>query len=429
MSRFVSLTPLVFLAGMGSSEAGELPRANPEAVGLSAPKLAELTPALQKLVDDGKIAGGVALVARHGKVAWTAPFGYLDLASKTPMTEDTIFRIASMTKPITCVAVMILVEQGKLGLDDPVARYLPDLKEMRVLGDPKDDQGDVIATVPATRPITIRHLLAHTSGFAYGTRAADPRLKRSYAPVAALEGSPGVWHDGKTIADLTRELGKVALVHQPGERWTYGLSHDVLGRVVEVVSGEGFDHYLHEHILKPLDMVDTFFLVPEAKRDRVATVYLAGLLGKLAPLPANYGSATFFSGGGGLFSTARDYSRFAQMLLQGGTLAGQRILRPETMQAMTTNQIGAATMAIPGIAAFEGLKYGLGFGLEPAAGSGSSGASPVLGRYFWGGAFSTNFWVDAEHDLVAEVLTQVLPFNHGGTLQVFRGVVDAAIDK
>ena len=218
-------------------------------------------------------------------------------------------------------------------------------------------------------------------------------------------------------------------MHQPGERWTYGLSHDVLGRVVEVVSGESFDHYLQEHILKPLDMVDTFFLVPEAKRDRVATLYLAGLLGKLAPLPADYGSATFFSGGGGLFSTARDYSRFGQMLLEGGTLEGRRILRPETIEAMTTNQIGDGDDGDPGHRGARG--YEVRPGVRPGAGAGVRirRHRPLLGRYFWGGVFSTNFWVDPQHEIVAVILTQVLPFNHGGTALVFRGVVDAAIEK
>ena len=426
MSRSSLLTAVVLLVGAFVSRAGELPSAKPEAVGLSPEKLAGVAPALRKLVDDGKIAGGVALIARHGKVAYTLSFGDRDLASMTPMTEDTIFRIASMTKPVTCVAVMILVEQGKLGLDDPVGKYLPELKDMRVLGDAKDDKGDEIATVPVTRPITVRHLLAHTSGLAYGARATDPRLKRTYAPIAALEQSPGVPRESTTIADLVDRLGKVALVHQPGERWTYGMSHDVLGRLVEVVSGQKFNQYFQVHIFKPLDMHDTSFVVPAEKRDRVATLYLAAPGEKLAPLPKSYGSATYFSGGGGLFSTACDYARFAQMLLAGGELEGQRIVRPETIRAMTTNQIGELTTSIAGITSVSGMKYGLGFGLEQA--QGSNGSAPALGRYFWGGAFSTSFWIDPQHEVVAVLLTQVLPFNHGDVAGVFRGVVDPAIE-
>jgi CubicO group peptidase (beta-lactamase class C family) len=393
--------------------ADELPKAKPDEVGLSAEKLAGLKPALTKLVEDGKIPGGVVVVARHGRVAHTATFGYRDLASKTPMTEDTIFAIASMSKPITCVAVMTLVEQGKVGLDDPIGKYLPELKDMRVLGNAKDDTPDALATVPAKGPITVRHLLSHTSGFSYGGFLSnDARLQRSYDRARA-QGP-----DLKTIADQVQRLGKTALAHQPGEGWTYGLSHDVLGRLIEVVSGERFDRYLQEHLFTPLDMHDTSFLVPEANRNRVATIYRWSASGGLSPLPKRYGSATFFSGGGGLFSTARDYTRFAQMLQGGGELGGQRILKPETIRQMTTNQIGK-------LSAFGVLKYGLGFGLEMAPGRG--GAAPVLRRYFWGGLYSTNFWIDPGHEVVAVIMTQVLPTNSGGADQVFRRAVDAAL--
>ena len=380
MNRSALLTTIVVLSGLVNTRAGELPVAKPEAVGLSAAKLAGLTPALQKLVDDGKIAGGVAQIARRGKVAYVASFGQRDLASKTPMTDDTIFAIASMTKPITSVAVMTLVEQGKIGLDDPAANYLPELKELRVLGDPKDDKGDVIATVPLSRPITIRHLLAQTSGIS-GAVPADPRVRRTYVQ-AGVER----YHEKglKTIAEQVERLCKGVLAHQPGEGWTYGLNHDVLVRLVEVVSGQPFDEYLQEHICRPLDMPDTFFFVPESKRDRMATIYRAGAGEALSPLPKNYGVATYFSGAGGLFSTARDYTRFAQMVLDGGTLEGQRIVRPDTIRELTTNQIGDLTMSLGGGPALRGAKYGLGFGLEMAPGAG--GAAPTAQRFFWGGA-------------------------------------------
>jgi CubicO group peptidase (beta-lactamase class C family) len=290
------------------SRAGELPRAEPGEVGLSSSKLAELKPALRKLAEDGKIAGGVALIARHGKVVFVDAFGERDRATKAPMLEDSIFAIASMSKPITCVAAMTLVEQGKLGLDDPVSKYLPELKEMRVLGDPKDDTPDSTATVPSDRPIRVRDLFSHTSGFAYGgILSADPRLGKLYEAAGVQDRRM------KTIAEQVQRLAKVPLAHQPGTRWTYGLSHDVLGRVIEVVSGRPFDQYLRECVLQPLDMPDTSFFVPMAKRDRVATIYRTGLLGgPLIALPRSFGSETFFSGGGGLFSTARDYARFAQ---------------------------------------------------------------------------------------------------------------------
>jgi CubicO group peptidase (beta-lactamase class C family) len=415
MRRPTPLAVIVAMIPFLSAGGRELPTAEPGQVKLSAERLSKLNPALQKLVDDGKIAGGVAVVARQGKVAYVTTFGYRDLADKTPMTEDTIFAIASMTKPITCVAVMTLVEQGKLGLDEPIDKYLPELKDLRVLGDAKDDTEAEVATVAARRPVTIRDLLAHRSGISYGGFLSnDERLGRAYAKAGATG------RRFRTIAEQVERLGKAPLAHQPGEGWTYGLSHDVLGRLIEVVSGRGFDAFLQERVLGPLDMRDTSFLVPEPKRPRVATIYRSDEGGKLVALPKGYGSATFFSGGGGLFSTARDYTRFAQMLLNGGELGGARILKPETIAEMTTNQIGAHS-------AFAVMKYGLGFGL--LLGPPSADGKPALSRYLWGGFYSTNFWIDPRHEVVAVIMTQVLPTNHGGADSVFRTIVDSAIEK
>jgi CubicO group peptidase (beta-lactamase class C family) len=413
MCRLFPLAVLVSIAAVLCAEAGELPKAEPGAVKLSAEKLAKLNPALQKLVDDGKVAGGVAVVARHGKMAHVTTFGYRDLASQSPMTEDTIFAIASMTKPITCVAVMTLVEQGKIGLDDPVARYLPEFNDVRVLGDAKDDTAAEFATVAAKRPVTIRDLLSHTSGISYGLMAGADRLGQAYAKAGIGDQA------FKKIAEMVERLAKAPLAHQPGEGWTYGYSHDVLGRLIEVVSGESLDAYLQERILAPLDMRDTFFNVPESKRARVATIYRAEA-GKLTALTTRYGSPTFFSGGGGLYSTARDYTRFSQMLLNKGELGGVRILKPEMIAEMTTNQIGKHT-------SLGGTKYGLGFGLlfEPPGGDGKA----VLNRYFWYGLFSTNFWIEPRHEVVAVIMTQLLPPNHVGTDVIFRTIVDEAIEK
>lgn len=411
MNRLAALVALLLSGFPHPAPSAELPRAEPVAVGLSAGKIAELRPALQGLVDEGKIPGGVALIVRQGQVADVTTFGYRDRATKTPITDDTIFAIASMTKPITCVAVMTLVEQGQLGLDDPVAKYLLELKDLRVLG----DAGDEIATVPTRRPVTIRHLLAQTSGISYGVfESTDPRLKEAYKRA----GLVGLQH--KTIADLVSRLAKVPLAHQPGEGWTYGFSHDVLGRVIEAASGRRFDQYLREQIFARLDMRDTFFRVPEGKRARVATIYETGEGGVLSPLPKEYGSETFFSGGGGLFSTARDYARFAQMILNGGVLEGVRIIEPGTVTAMTTNQIGQHS-------AFGERKYGLGFGL--ALVPGQDGGEPVLDRYYWGGAYSTNFWVLPRRDIVMVLMMQVGPNDPGGADRVFHRVVNAAIER
>ena len=414
MRLLALLTAPLLLAPLLPARAGELPRAEPGAVGLSAEKLAKLRPALQALVDGGKSPGGVALVMRRGKVAYVEPFGYRDLATKAPATEDTIFAIASMTKPVTCVAAMTLVERGKLSLDDPVAKYLPELKDLRVMGDPRDDTDEALATVPARRPITVRDLLAHTSGLAYGgPLTTDARIRRAYGKAEPM--GPGI----KTLAEQVARLATVPLAHQPGDRWTYGMSHDVLGRVIEVASGRGFDAYLQDRIIGPLDMRDTSFLVPEAKRDRVATIYNRGLIGPLTPMPKTYGSATLFAGGHGLYSTARDYARFAQMLLNGGELDGVRVLKPATVAAMTTNQIGANNALFL-------FKYGLGFGLE--MGTAPGGGEPVVGRYFWGGICSTYFWVDPRREVVAVLMTQVVPTYSSGAEGTFRRAVDAAIE-
>lgn len=419
MRRFTLSAALAIIVFVSVSRGGELPTSKPAAVDLSAERLETLKPELQKLVNEGKIPGAVALVARHGKVVYVTSVGYRDIASKTPISEDTIFAIASMTKPVTCIGAMMLVEQGKLALDDPVEKHLPELKNLRVLAKSKNDADDEPSTVPAKRPITIRDLFTHTSGISYGFAilgdTSQTRLEKIYTRARLIRGNL------RTVAELVEQLGKVPLAHQPGERWTYGLNHDVLGRVIEVVSGQSFDDYLQKHIFNPLDMRDTAFLVPEPKRDRLATIYRAGLNGELIPLPKNHGSATFHSGGGGLFSTMRDYSRFAQMLLNKGEFEGQRLLNRETIEEMTTNQIGSLN-------AFGVLKYGLGFGLLPEPSFLLRRKSPVS-RYFWGGIYSTNFSVDPRQDLLTIIMTQVLPTNHGGAERVLNAVVGSAIVK
>jgi CubicO group peptidase (beta-lactamase class C family) len=420
MVRFVVLATLALLIPPHGVGGDELPNADPSDVGLSAQRLAKIQPALQKLVSDGKIPGGVAVVARRGKVAYVTTFGYRELANKTPMTEDTIFAIASMTKPITCTAVMTLVEQGQLGLDDPVSKFIPEMKDLRALGSAKDDTATEVATVPARRPVTIRDLLSHTSGFTYEgilpVLSFNARLARTYERAGVTR------RDFKTIREQVVRLANVPLAHQPGDGWTYGLSHDVLACVIEVVSGKSFDKYLRERVLKPLDMRDTSFFVPEQQRDRVATIYVKDNGGALTAMPKNFGSETFFAGGHGLFSTARDYTRFAQMIANGGELNGARILMPETIGMMTTNQIAEKEARI---GAFSLGKYGLGFGLILAPEK--PGGEPVLNRYYWGGYFSTNFWIDPRHDLVAVIMTQVLPTNNGGASELFRRVLESAV--
>jgi CubicO group peptidase (beta-lactamase class C family) len=414
MARFRPIVVALLLCFSFPAFGGELPRVKPEEVGLSAATMAGLKPALQNLVDEGKIPGGIAMTIRHGKVADVTMFGWRDLQAKAPMTEDTIFAIVSMTKPITCVAVMKLVEQGKIGIDDPVHKYIPQWKDLRVLNETRDTSEKELTTTPVKRPMTIRHLLTHMAGIPYAAFApTDVRVKEAYKRAGVVRPP----HE--TLTELIAQLAKVPLAHQPGEGWTYGFSHDVLGHVIEVASGQRFDRYLQEQILTPLDMRDTSFLVPEEKRSRVATGYEAGEGDVLSPMPKKYGSKTYFSGGDGLFSTARDYARFAQMMLNGGQLDGIRILKPETVAAMTTNQIGKYS-------AFE-RKYGLGFGLALAPNP--NGGEQVVERYFGGGVFSTHFWVFPRRDLVLLLMMQVYPTNHGDADRVFYRIVNDAVEK
>jgi CubicO group peptidase (beta-lactamase class C family) len=416
--RNVGIVTSIVLVVSSGIAADELPRVQPKEVGLSEKALDDVKPGLERLIADNKIAGAVVVVARHGKLAHIEAVGYRDLASKAPMTDDTIFAIASMTKPITCIAAMLLVEEGKLSLDDPVEKFVPAFKNLGVLGDPKDDTAAALATVPVKRTMLVRHLFAHTSGLSYGVAMTgsetERRIIRAYSQAKLAEGKL------KTISELPAELCRLPLAHEPGEGWTYGLSHDVLGYLIEAVSGQTLDQFLRDRIFAPLDMRDTFFFVPESKRDRVATVYATGEppSGPLTARPRTFGSATYFSGGGGLFSTARDYSRFSQMLLNGGEFEGKRFVKRDTLTLMTSNQIGDQQ-------AFGVMKYGLGFGLmfQPAAGA----AEPVLDSFFWAGAYSTNFWVDPRRDIIGVVMTQVVPVTRD--TQIVRDVVNKSVEN
>jgi CubicO group peptidase (beta-lactamase class C family) len=419
MRRILPFVTSILLVVSTRVPAAELPRVEPKAVGLSEKKLDDIKPGLTKLVDEHKIAGAVVMVARHGKVAYVATAGYRDLANKAPMTEDTIFAIASMSKPITCVAAIMLVEQGKLSLDDPVDKYVPALKNLRVLGDAKDDTAAALATVPARQTMLVLHLFAHTSGFSYGFPMTgtemERRMMRAYSKANLSGARLG------TISELPVELAKLPLAHEPGEDWTYGMSTDVLGRVIEVVSGQPLDQFLNDRIFVPLNMTDTSFFVPKDKRDRMATIYTtgSGAGGTLTALPRTFGSATYFSGGGGLFSTARDYSRFTQMLLNSGELEGKRFIKRDTLTLMTSSQIGKHMV-------FGILKYGLGFGLinVPAPGA----AKPILDSYFWAGAYSTNFWVDPKRDIFGLVMTQVVPVTQSAE-QLLHQAVNSAVEN
>lgn len=397
---------------LASSLAGQaIPATAPEDVGLSSERLARIRAVFQEEIDRGELAGAVALVARRGRVAYFEPLGALDREAGTPMRRDAIFRIASMTKPVTSVAVMILFEEGRFLLDDPVSRFLPELakREVVVPGD------GPLATEPATREVTIRHLLSHTSGLIYSGFYRGP-LAQAY-------DQAGLWNGD--LEHLVTKLATVPLAHQPGTAWQYGVSTDVLGRLVEVVSGQRFDRFLEERIFRPLGMHDTAFHVPREKHGRLVAHYRAGEEGGLVPAPAFAPveePPALKSGGGGLVSTTGDYARFLQMLAHGGELDGVRLLSRKSVELMTVDHVRGLPRSdlLP-------ESYGFGLGFAVLNELGRSGSPGTVGTYTWSGIYNTFFWVDPEEDLFAIFMTQITPFGHRRFHQRFRALVYQAI--
>ena len=394
-----------------------IPRAKPEEVGLSSDRLARIRAALQVYLDRQQIAGAVTLVARRGRVAHLETWGVLDLETKRPMREDTLFRIASMTKPITSVAVMMLYEEGRFQLRDPISKFIPEFKDPQVaVATRPDDQLAEAAfkTVPAEREITIRDLLTHTAGLPNTYNGLTIDLYRKLVAERKPED---------TVGDFTRKLAKLPLNFQPGAAWAYGPATDVLGYLVEVVSGLPLDRFFEERIFRPLGMVDTHFYPPAEKEPRWASVYApaqpSGL--KLA-MPGRYrGPGRYFSGAGGLVSTVPDYYRFCQMLLNGGQRDGVRLLSPKTIELMTANHIGNAPLW-PTLA---GHRFGLGFRVLSNLGEAAILGSP--GSYGWGGAFGTYFFIDPKEQAIGILMIQVRPHNHLNIRPDFQVLATQAI--
>jgi CubicO group peptidase (beta-lactamase class C family) len=383
----------------------ELPTTKPESVGLSSERLDRIGATVQKSIEDKRIAGAVTLVMRHGQVAWFKAQGMQDREAGKPMRNDTIFRICSMTKPITSVAVMMLYEQGYFLLEDPISNFLPEFKNPKVLVKPSG--GGTPYTIPAKREITIRDLLRHTSGLTYDwDNDLGPYYKQAHV------GSGLLTYDG-TLAESIDRLAKQPLLFSPGERWEYGLSVDVLGRLVEVVSGMPFDEFLRTHIFEPLGMKDTYFFPPDNKLDRLAaayTYYPDKGLNRFPDTPITEGSFSYsadypykgskklFSGGAGLTSTTADYARFCQMMLQGGKLGNARIISRKSVELMTHDQLGK-------ISADEA--FGLGFGIDGIKTPLEEVGTP--GAYTWGGFFYTSFSIDPKEDLIVIFMAQLHP--------------------
>ncbi|HBC80148.1 MAG TPA: serine hydrolase [Bacteroidales bacterium] len=404
----------MFLAGSCSQRTeNQLRVSTPESVRVSSERLNRIDTMLIKSINNGWIAGAVGFIARDGKIIYNRAFGVSDLETKMPMQTDNIFRIASQTKAIVSIGLMMLFEEGKFLLDDPVSKYIPEFASPQVL-DKFNVKDTTFTTVPAKREVTIRDLLTHTSGIDYAG-IGSPTMKAIYAK-AGFTG--GFGNEKVTIGDDIKILGKLPLVHQPGERFTYGLNVDVVGYLIEILSGEKLDKYLKSRIFDPLEMTDTWFYLPEDKKSRLVKVITENSDHKVVQMPqdmVNYPLAkgVYFSGGGGLSSTTMDYAVFLQMLLNKGEYNGKKLLSSRTVELITSNQIGDLNLGVD--------KFGLGFELTTERGQAILGISE--GSFAWGGYFATTYWADPEKKLVGLLFMQQVPLSHGEIQSKFKAMV------
>jgi CubicO group peptidase (beta-lactamase class C family) len=417
----------IWVAGAGAAFGQGLPAGTPAAAGMAPERLARITTMMKDLVDQGRVAGTVTLVARNGKTVYHEAAGRRDVERNVPMTTDTLFRIASMSKAVTSVAVMMLVEDGKVHLDDPVSRFIPSFAKTTVVVPPTTGTVTTLTatsagSAPAIRPITIRHLLTHTSGMSYGNGnpfEAEYRAANVIGWYFADKSEP--------IAATIDRLAKLPMDSQPGEKYVYGFNTDVLGVVIEKASGQSLADFMKARIFTPLKMTSTGFYVDPTQTDRLATVYSIAAPGATitrAPEPGmgqgNYvvGPRQSFSGGAGLVSTAADYARFLQMLLNGGILDGARLLSPKTVELMTSNHVGSL---------YSSGNLGFGLGFEITEHVGRSGRPGSVGEYGWGGAYHTKFWVDPVEKLVVVFMTQLLPSTGSDAHMTLRQLIYSSI--
>lgn len=409
------LISLSFTASADTPDSG-LPMAEPESVGMSAQRLSRIDDFMQRYIDNDMVAGTVTLVARKGKVVHFKAQGMKDVERGQEMTTDTIFRMASMTKPIASVALMMLYEEGWFQLDDPISDWLPEFSDMMIEVENADGSTRL---EPAQTPISFTHILTHTAGLMNSYRGDIAR----YSEVSRVRGD-------EDLASWTERLATLPLRYEPGTRWEYSAATSVVGRLVEVISGQDLDTFLRERIFVPLQMRDTHFYLPEDKVDRFATLYGPNpdddnrmMLTEVGDANSRYVAepTTFFSGAGGLVSTAHDYIRFQQMMLNGGELDGVRLLGPKTVELIFANHTGDLPLWLSG----PGMGFGLGYSvvLDRAV----AHTSDTEGSVSWGGAFGTLFWIDPAEELVAIVLTQIRPYSHIRIREGFHNVVNQAI--
>jgi len=370
-----------------------LPTAKPENVGMSAERLTRLGNGMKSLVDQGRLAGVVTMVARHGKVIEFEATGKRDIAANLPMQKDSIFRIYSMSKPITGVAMMMLFEEGKWQLDDPVAKFIPEFADLKVYA--TDAAGNMLLRDPV-HPVTMRELMSHTGGFTYGYF--------SNTPVDKLQREADVLNVDNTLEEMIKRVAKLPLNAQPGSEFHYSISVDIQGYIVQKLSGMPFEEFLEKRIFKPLNMVDTGFYVPAEKLKRFAELYDYGRDGQFEVVHGGLNhdfsaKPALASGGGGLVSTATDYMRFCQMLLNGGKLDGVRLLSPRSVELMRTNVLPPTMPAV---------SPGVGFGFDFAVNTDAVAAGGYYGKgtFYWGGAAGTWFWIDPTDDLIVVGMIQ-----------------------
>ncbi|MBU6299555.1 MAG: beta-lactamase family protein [Alphaproteobacteria bacterium] len=418
------VTAAAVLVGGCSTTGSQLQQSAVASTGRVDPVLIDRT--LKSFIDSGELVGVSALIYQHGKQAYFGAFGMADREAKRPMTRDTIVRIYSMTKPVTGVALMTLWEQGKFRLDDPVAKYIPELANVRVYAG-TDASGNIV-TVPVRRPMTIRDLTRHTSGLTYCSNDNLPELK----PLCDKVDPRNI---NNTLDQFAQKLGMLPLEYQPGTQWKYSFAADVQALLVQRLAGEPYEQYIQDKVLKPLGMTHTRIYLPENERNKLATVYEWHPDDTFTPAPEqdsfrlNTSHRPLTPGGYGLTSTLDDYSRFTRMLLNGGELDGVRVLQPQTVQMMSTSQLDPAITNREWLDADKGqMGFGIDFAVRVAPPKTSDEKAGEVGEFFWDGFANTLFWVDPKNDLTAVLFTQYQPFGKVPLHKAFRDAVYATVD-
>ena len=410
---------------------GLRPAASPEKVEMSAKRLALLDSHIQEYVDNGTMPGGVFLIARQGQIVYNKNFGYKDLEKTDAYKKDDIFRLASMTKALTTVSIMQLFEQGKLGLDDPIFYYIPAFAQSKVL-DTFNPVDSSYTTVPVKTPITIRHLLTHTSGISYGVFNPG-KIGAVYEKNDA--NSFGLSHDELNTQQMAARLGTVPLAFQPGTQYMYGLNMELLGSIVEVVSGMPLNQYFKKNIFTPLGMTDTYFYLPKEKHSRLVPIYSYSQEKQLVVADKTFGldpdyplkaDNNHYAGGGGLSGTTMDYAKFIQALCDGGSYNGARILGRKTLEVMTSDQLPLLNAKGTGFSPLPGITYGLGFSLKTEQGQAWTPKS--VGTFEWGGAFNTKFFIDPSEELIFVGMTQIIPFTRPDFWDRMYAIIYGAVE-